>query len=478
MRNIGLFFALMASLSAGAKVKLPALLCDNMVLQQNSDARLWGEAEAKSKISVTTSWTNEVYSTYAGADGKWCLSIKTPEASFEAQSVTIMEGKADKITLRDVLIGEVWLASGQSNMEMPLKGFPGCCVKDGAHDAMYAMRESPYVRMFNVKQLQSYRLVESCKGQWMKPTFSNALEFSATAYYFAASLSNALQVPVGIVNSSYGGSHVESWTPKDILETYPDIPTDSVGVYSFGQYQFDRPLVLYNGMFNPIKNFTYKGIIWYQGCGNVGHADTYAERLKNMVERWRKDMNLGDIPFYYVEIAPYMFGDGKSIEGALLREAQYKAQYLIPNSDLISTNDLVEPIEVYNIHPRQKRTVGLRLALLAMNKTYGMSNLPCSGPRYDKSKFRIVDGKAIVGFTSLYMGICRNYGLTGFEIAGEDRVFYPANAEFHWQTNEVYLTSDSVPHPVAVRYCFKDFQIGNLIGGNELPLFPFRTDNW
>jgi len=470
-----------------AKITLPSLLCDNMVLQQQTDARLWGKATAGSTITIISSWDNKSQTCIVGADGKWNIAIPTPSASYHTYTLTISEangtGKntkvADNVTLNDILIGEVWLASGQSNMEMPLKGFAGCCVKDGAKDAMNAHIEAPFVRMFTVKKCQNLAPQEDCEGQWNTPTFKNAMEFSATAYYFASALSNSLGVPVGIVNSSYGGAHVESWTSREVCKQYTDIPQDSIGIYNFGSWDFDRPMLMYNAMFCPIKNYTYKGIIWYQGCSNIGHEDVYPQRLKNMVDSWRKELRLGNIPFYQVQIAPYISNSTPDeTVSARLREAQDKACNIIPNCDIVCTNDLVLPIECYNIHPSDKRTVGIRLSFLALNKTYGMTEIAYSGPRFDEKKFHIDGNKVIVGFITNNFGICRNWGLEGFEIAGNDRVFHPASAEFHWQTNEVYLTSPDVPEPIAVRYCFKDFQIGNLIGGNELPCFPFRTDNW
>lgn len=476
-----LFFTLLVcavAIAAHASLRLSSLISDNMVLQQNTNVRIWGWSDPGSQVCVTNSWNNLKTWRTADSKGLWLAEIPTPKASYDAQNITIQCGK-EKIKVSNILIGEVWLASGQSNMEMPLKGFSGCCVQNGVDDAMKADTESPYVRIFTVKKKQTFSLQDNCEGGWNLPTFKNALEFSATAYYFASTLSKALSVPVGIVNSSYGGAHVEGWESKELCQTYPDIPTDSVAVYNAGQYDYDRPMLMYNAMFWPIKNYTYKGIIWYQGCSNVGHADVYAQRLADMVKDWRQKIGLGDIPFYQVELAPYIYGkDENDIQGALLREAQMNATSIIPNCDIVSTNDLVLPIEVYNIHPSQKRKVGVRLSYLALNKTYGMGDIACSGPRFNKESFRIDGNKAVVGFITNFFGICRNWGLEGFEIAGEDKQFHPAKSEFHWQTNEVFLTSDDVPNPVAVRYCFKDFQIGNLIGGYELPCFPFRTDNW
>ena len=484
----------------GVPLRLASPLTDNMVLQQQTDARLWGEAPAGSTISIECSWLKAPQKVKADSQGRWQAKVHTPTASYDSHTITFSispfqgVGGSGSLTLHDILIGEVWLASGQSNMEMPLKGFAGCCVKDGTQDAIQAHNEAPYVRMYTVKKSQSMHRQDYCEGTWQKTTFPETMEFSATAYYFASALSNALRIPVGIVNASYGGAHVESWTPEELCREYPDIPTDSASVYSFGTYDFDRPLLMYNAMFHPVRQYTYNGIIWYQGCSNIGHADVYPERLSNMVQWWRKEIGCGDIPFYQVEIAPYEYGDGTTLLGALLREAQHKATSVIPNCDIISTNDAVETYERWNIHPRQKRIVGNRLAFLALNKKYGMTDISCHGPRAKMETFRVItanqlpegenryqgyEGKiAAIAFESDHNGVCRSYDLQGFELAGADRQFYLAKAEFRWQTNEVFLTAPEVPEPVAIRYCFRDWQPGNLLGGNELPCPPFRTDNW
>lgn len=465
--------------TAQAEIKLPAVIGHHMVLQQQTDARLWGWAQPKSKIEVTNTWNGETVSTNADKDGRWMLSVPTPEASFEQHTLTLTENGKNKVVLTDVLIGEVWLASGQSNMEMPLKGFAGCNVQHGTIDAMNVMRDAPYVRFMTVKKTQSFELQENCEGKWEQGTFPQTMEWSATAYYFASTLSQALNIPVGIVNSSYGGAKVESWTSEEIVSTYSNIDLNHEAIMNSPQ-EYLRPIMMYNAMFWPIKNFTYKGIIWYQGCSNADKTPSgteYAHRLANMVKLWRKEIGLGDIPFHYVEIAPYDY-DGDQDECApYLREQQYKAQELIPNSFMISTNDLAEPFELHNIHPRQKRAVGERLCLSALNRVYGMGQVCCSGPRY---KELIIEGDTCyVGFDDLQMGICRNYMIEGFEVAGEDRVFYPAeNVWLRWQTNHIVVHSSKVAKPVAVRYCFHDFQPGTLLGGSELPAYPFRTDNW
>lgn len=477
MKRILFISALLMScvLTLHAQLKLASLIGDNMVLQQQTDARLWGWAKAGDKISATASWDGQTVQATANKEGLWMLSVKTPQAGFTPYEITITDGK-NPVTLKNILIGEVWLAGGQSNMEMPLKGFSGCCIKDGMQEAIEASNY-PYVRMHTVPKAKSMEIVTDAGSQWQLPTLSAAMEMSATAWYFAKNLSQALNVPVGIVNCSYGGTRVESWLPRNILETYPDIDLTPEGLAKYPDWE--TPLMMYNAMFPTVTRYTYKGIIWYQGCSNVGSHTTYAQRLATMVEHWREQFGLGEIPFYYVEIAPYDYdGEAQNEMAAYLREAQYKAQSLIPNSKMISTNDLAEPYERFNIHPRRKAEVGQRLSYVALNKTYGMKQICCEGPTYN-GDFTVEGNEVFLGFNNLDMGICRNYQLEGFEVAGEDRIFHPADSVWiRWQTNHAVVSSKKVAKPVAVRYCFRDFQIGNFIGGNELPLVPFRTDNW
>lgn len=457
----------------GAKVKLPSLICDNMVLQQQTDVKLWGTATPEAEVRVTPSWNTRPATCRADKNGKWILKLSTPEAGYTPHRITFDDG--EKLTIENVLIGEVWLASGQSNMEMPLRGFYACPTEGGAEEIINASSEKG-IRLFTVPKTQSYKPLDNCGGSWSTPSVETASSFSAVAWFFAQSVSHALQVPVGIINSSFGGAKVESWTSRELVETYPDICLDRDSIQRMTE--FLRPVLMYNAMLKPLQNFTIKGFIWYQGCSNVDTYTTYADRLSRMVQLWRKEWGQGDIPFYYVEIAPHVYREHPQIgKAAYLREAQFKALELIPNSGMISTNDLVETYERYNIHPRQKRKIGQRLSYMALNRTYGMEQLHCFSPQY--KSLDIVDGRAIVSFNHLEEGICRYCDYEGFEIAGEDKVFHPADkVRFLWQTGQLEVSSQKVPRPVAVRYCFHDFQPGNMIGGNELPLVPFRTDNW
>ncbi len=470
---IPLIFACLA-VTAGAKVTLGPVISDNMVLQQQTNARIYGKADPGSKITVTPSWNNKAYTTTTDRTGEWCLAVETPEGGFTPYTITISDG--EPVTLNNVLVGEVWLASGQSNMEMPLKGFGGCCLEGGYDEIANSRQSADKVRFFTVPLTQSYELLDTVNAKWTVPSPETSPEYSALAWHYAKQMAEVLNVPVGIVSAAYGGAKVESWCPRELLVNYPDVSLDPNDIEPIVHYH--RPMLMYNAMFNPIKNYTYKGIIWYQGCSNVSTYSTYAERLAAMVKLWRDEIGLGDIPFYAVEIAPYQYGDpAEKGRAPFLREAQWKSIELIPNSDMISITDLVKPYERFNIHPADKTTAGHRLCDLALNKTYGKKQFLAGSPKYKSHRF--VDGAAWVSIDSPNYGICRNYDIQGFEIAGPDKVFHPADSVWlHWQTNEMVVSSKNVPNPVAVRYCFRDFLPGNLHGGNYLPLIPFRTDDW
>lgn len=448
------------------------MISDGMILPQNTLAHIWGTADSGETVKVSPSWDKHTYSAKADKSGHWIISVATPAASY-SQYDLIISGKTDSDTIKNVLIGEVWLASGQSNMEMPLKGFSGCNVKNGFKEIAKARQYADKVRFYTVPTTQSYEPVENVNARWTVPGPDTATEYSATAWYFATRLNDVLDIPIGIVCAAYGGSKVESWLPRDILETYPDVSLKPEDMEKMNAWL--RPLLMYNAMFKPVENYTYNGIIWYQGCSNVRNYETYSDRLVTMVNHWRERLGRGDIPFYAVEIAPYEYDDpaedGKS---PMLREAQWDAVARLNNADMISTNDIVEPFERHNIHPGNKEAVGQRLGDLALNKTYGKKQFMAGSPKY--KSHRVEGDKIMVSIDSPNHGICRNYDIKGFEIAGEDGKYYPAaDVIFLWQTNEFQLSNPNVPNPVSARYGYGDFMPGNVYGGNYLPLIPFTT---
>ena len=471
------------SFSAQAKVKLPHMICDNMVLQQQTDARLWGWADPMLKVKITCSWTDEVITTRPRGNGFWMVTVKTPKASYEPLSITFDDG--EPITINNVLAGEVWVCAGQSNMEMPVKGFWMCPVKD-YNQVVIDAKNHAAIHSVKIPSVMRAEPQDDAECEWRVCSPNTVGDFSATGYFFARTMHQALDIPIGLIEANKGGSRVESWLTKENLEKYTTDPTDSVEICKkWSQWDYHRSLLWGNGTFNPILNYTVKGILFYQGCSNVGDpGDQYSERLKILVEQWRQQFGLGEIPFYFVQIAPWAYDDGdvNAISGALLREQQFKASQIIPNSSLVCTNDLVYPYEYSQIHPTQKQQVGERLAYTALNRDYGFE-----GILYQSSTYKdmlVKDGAVYIHLDNNYHTDAPFEDIQGFEIAGEDKVFYPATAQHFWQEGGGYwdealkLTSDQVKNPVAVRYCFKNFQIGNVKNAGNLPLFPFRTDNW
>jgi sialate O-acetylesterase len=325
---------------------------------------------------------------------------------------------------------------------------------------------------------------EDADTQWRECSPETVGEFSATGYFFAKLVNKALDIPIGLIEANKGGSRVESWLTKENLEKYTQEPTDSMGIVNFKkEWDYHRALVWGNGTFNPILNYTVKGILFYQGCSNVGDpGNQYSERLKLLVEQWRQQFGLGEIPFYFVQIAPYESGNAQGTWNALLQEQQFRASQIIPNSGLVCTNDAVYPYEGTQIHPAQKQKVGERLAFLALNKTYGMQSIICESPSY--KDMQVKGDTVMIHLNNECGAISRFEDIKGFELAGADHVFHPAKASHFWQPGGGYwdecivIKSDAVKEPVAVRYCFRNWQLGNLANAGGLPLFPFRTDNW
>jgi sialate O-acetylesterase len=482
-KRIGLMAALAAMvMGVQAKVKLPHLVGDNMVIQQQSDVRLWGWAKAGRKVVATTSWSKEKAEAKADQQGRWLLTVKSPKASYEPLSITFDDGDG-KVTINNVLAGEVWVCAGQSNMEMPVKGFGNCPVLNYNQEVVNAAGKHQ-VRSAKIPSIMRMEPQEDADTQWRECSPQTVGEFSATGYFFAKMVNKALDIPIGIIEANKGGTRVESWLTKENLEKYTKEPTDSMGIVNFKPgADYLRALLWGNGTFNPILNYTVKGILFYQGCSNVGDpGNQYSERLKLLVEQWRSQFKLGDIPFYFVQIAPYDSGDKKGTWNAKLQEQQFRASQIIPNSGLVCTNDAVYPYEGTQIHPAQKQKVGERLAFLALNKTYGMSGIICESPSFKDMKIK--DDAVMIHFDNQFGGMNRFIDIKGFEVAGEDRVFHEAKAEHFWRPGNdpwdecLIVKSDKVKKPVAVRYCFRNWLLGNMANMGGLPLFPFRTDNW
>ncbi len=468
-----LLAGLAAAWNATGGVVLPDIIGSGMVLQRNASVRLWGWADADAAVKIAASW-GEKTTVRSGGDGRWVAEIRTPEGGFAPQRITIVSG--EKVTLDNILIGEVWFAGGQSNMEMGLGGWKNCPVARSNETIARAATQSGKIRYVKVSQALSMTPQERVGGRWREFTAATAPRCSAVGYFFAEMLSDALGVPVGIIDCTWGGSRVEGWLDRATLESYTD-PAEELTEEAFARFpgEYLHPLKMYNGMVHPLAGYTLRGFLFYQGESNVGAHACYAQRLADLAALWRRLWGGDDLPFYYVEIAPFRYAGGDM--AARLREAQCKALDLIPHSGMVSTNDLVEPYEEANIHPANKYDVGYRLACMALNKTYGFTEITCESPRY--RSMEVLDGKICLWLDHAEMGYNRFEGIEGFEICGPDRVFRPAEAVVGPEPEfPLIVSSPEVPEPVAVRYCFKDFAPGNLATPRGLPVIPFRTDDF
>lgn len=468
--------ALSCSMMAQAKIELPEIIGDNMVLQQNTDASLWGWATPGAIVTVAPSWNDQKYTTKTATNGRWDIKIPTPAASYETYELSV-SGDGSDLNIGNVLVGEVWLASGQSNMEMPLRGFWSQPV-EGAAQAIAYSGQYPGIRMVTIPKSGSYTPEEKTVGKWKESNPANAPEFSACAYFFAQSLNKILDVPVGIISVAYGGSKAESWLPAEIIATYPDMDLEGEKNGTKKVDDWHKATIRYNSMLHPIIGYTIKGAIWNQGESNVGLEDTYPERMAKVAEVWREQWGQGEFPFYQVEIPGWNYGDPEQDAAAKLREAQWKAAELMPRGGIVCTSDLVYPYELEDIHASQKQPLGERLAFLAAADTYGMNTIPHQYPQLDSYK---IDGnKAYLKLKNAGDRLTPNDVMTGFEVAGADKVFKPATVEQPWnkEYDLIIVAPEGMDQIESVRYCFKNFAIGSVHSMMGLPLVPFRTDNW
>lgn len=478
IRRVFILALLIVSIvSLQAKVKLPSILADNMVLQQKSEVKLWGWAEPNTKVKITNSWDKKSYVTIADNNGNWLLKVNTPAAGGPYE-IIISDG--EKLALKNILIGEVWFCSGQSNMEMPMQGFDRQPIK-GGNDIIAKAKATVPIRIFNTdveagKRIRQFskQVQTDIKGQWLENNSENVAVTSAAAYYFARYVQEVLNVPVGIIVSSLGGSAVEAWMSREAIEPFKEIDLSILDNNVEIKNPQQIPCVLYNAKLAPLINFAIKGFLWYQGESNRKNADLYAKLMPAFVSDLRARWNIGEFPFYFVQIAPYKYDGVDSTSAARLREVQTQNMADIPNSGMVSTLDVGN---VNFIHPVDKETVGERLALWALGATYGLKGFEYATPVYKSMEKK--EQKIYINFKNAERGISPMWtDLKGFEIAGADQVFYPAKAEIETSTTRLAVSSDKVPNPVAVRYAYKNYCEASIFGISGIPVAPFRTDNW
>ena len=461
------FLLSLCTLMVRAEVKLPHFFADNMVLQQQTTCRLWGTAAKNRAVKVTTSWNARTYTAKAGADGAFQVEIETPAAG-GPYNVTLSDGQ--ELTLANILIGEVWICSGQSNMEMLMKGYKGQPVEGATEDLLQCADDG--LRLFTVKRHAALQPAADVDGQWLPAATPSVRNFSATAYYFGRALRRQLGVPVGLIVTAWGGSACEAWMKGEWLKAFPqvELPKDADDV---DKRQQRCPTALWNGQLSPLVGMAMRGVIWYQGEDNVPRQAFYAPLMKTMVEGWRSEWKRGNFPFYYCQIAPFPYDetDWAIYNSALLREQQARVETLVDNCRMAV---LLDCGLNFCIHPRKKRLAGERLALLALAGTYGVEGLP-DFAAYESVKFQ--GDTAVVAFSRSREWVYFENGphSSNFEVAGPDRVFHHADA---WvDRNRVYVVSPEVKEPVAVRYAFHDWVVGDLMH-DGLPVSSFRTDDW
>lgn len=489
------FLHLSAMFSVAADLKLPANFGDRMVLQRDRPVPIWGWAVAGARVTVQ--FADQTKTAIADADGQWLVKLDAMSASADSREVCV-SSLGETLQFHDVLVGEVWLASGQSNMELSVRDARGD--PDNKSGAVLS-----HIRLFSVGLSAQSRPQCDCQGQWVVSSPNSVGEFSAVAYFFGRELQRNLGVPVGLICSSSGGSSIEAWVSRDAQaekpwfqaiskaweqpeavqfaqqmsawlgspdrprKRAPSYPRPGTATYPLGRFQ---PATLFNGMIRPLARYAIRGVIWYQGESNTtseSQARLYADQLPLLIGDWRSRWEQGQFPFLFVQL-PNFQPPGEDSPWALIREAMLKTLQ-VPHTGMAVTIDLGESND---LHPKNKLDVGRRLAALALAKVYG-EKTACSGPLPAGHEVR--GGKMVLSFQHTEGGLFAKGGeLKGFVIAGEDRQWKPATARI--KGDKVIVSRPSVKRPVAVRYAWAGNPACNLYNRAGLPASPFRTDEW
>lgn len=456
-------FALLMSQPARAEVTLPTILGSHMVLQRDVPCPIWGWAEPGEVVTVE--FAGQQLATKADGQGNWLVRLQPLKASAEPQTLTV-RGK-NTVALEDILVGEVWICSGQSNMEWTVRE---------SHPAeefgvLGAYPQLRHIKIDHTPAFEPQKDVPS-KGGWTPCTPQYVGGFTAVGYYFARRISEELGVPVGLIGANWGGLRIEPWIPPVGFRQVPELKqeyTDKLATYPLKiEHYHQTPLAVYNGMIHPLLPVAIRGALWYQGESNNGEGLLYFEKMKALIAGWRAVWGNPDLPFYYVQLAPFE-NKGDPTKLAELWEAQ-TAALTIPHTGMVVTNDIGN---LKNIHPKNKHDVGRRLALWALAKTYGQSSLVYSGPLYKEAR---LEGRQIrISFDHVGSGLVARDGqpLTWFQIAGTNGKFIEAQAEIDGDT--VVVHSDSVTEPKFVRFAWSQLAQPNLANKEGLPASAFRS---
>lgn len=483
LRYSFIFIFLFHSKAGFANLKLADALQSNMVLQQNKTFKIWGKANDGDHIAIFADWMANPITIIADGDGDFLGIIDIPLAKkgdFTSHQIHV-QTKTEKVSLNNLLIGDVWFCSGQSNMQFSVKDMIGAA-------EVISEANQPNIRLLNVGLNFSATPIGTFSGRWQECTAETVKGFSAVGYTFGRKLYDELNIPIGLIFSGIGASGVQAYIPQEelannnllnntYLKPYLESPKSKEKID--GGFSFEkvvRPYLLYNALINPFANLSIKGFCWYQGEANHMERESYVEATQTMVKSWRNNFKQGDLPFYYVQIAPYFHEkeDEKLAYDAFFREAQEKIAVL-NNTAMVSIMDVGD---AKDLHPKNKKPIGLRLAATALNRTYGQHNVTYQSPKYNHVIFE--KNSATIHFIpqTLGTGLNTNDGAAPkfFYIAGEDQVFYPAIATI--KNNTVVVSSKRVKHPKAVRYAFFNYPVTNLQNKEGFPVLPFRTDYW
>ncbi len=493
-----------------AEVTLPHIIGSNMVLQRDMQAPIWGWASAGEEITITLSTESEdaesVFSTTVVADAEGNWQIKLPAMSAGGPYTLKIKG-SNTLELTNIFFGEVWVCSGQSNMQWSVSAS-----KDS--EAEIAAANYPNIRLFYVPRVPSGLLQDDVEADWSETNPETIENFSAVAYYFGRKLYKNLNVPIGLINTSWGGTRIEPWTPPVGFDDIPSLESISKEIQEANaNYRQQlpkkmreieawiaetrealktdarltqipenrhplrhqaRPTGLYNGMVHPLVPYAIRGALWYQGESNLQDGMLYHEKMKALINGWREAWGQGDFPFYFVQLAPYDYGGW--ISNPLFLPQIWEAQAAtlsVPHTGMAVTTDIGN---LKDIHPRNKQEVGRRLALWALAKTYGRDDVTYSGPHYKSME---VEGNTIrLSFDYVGSGLMARdeMPLTWFEIAGEDKQFVEAKAAIDGDT--ILVSSETIANPVAVRFGWHQTAEPNLVNKEGLPASPFRTHSW
>lgn len=463
MKKQLLFFAWvwsLAPLGIWAQVRPAPIFTDHMVVRQKATNPVWGTAPASSKIEVIASWApTDTLRTQASASGRWSVTLSTPAADGKSHTL-----KINNIELKDVVLGEVWLASGQSNMEWSVRHG----IENG--EAVAAAATHPDIRFFQVPTLGAATPQNSVQAAWAPSTPETMRRVSAVGYFFARELNRTLNVPVGLISSAWGGTPAEPWIPAWVFEVNPRLK--DARARQANPWRPIEPGECFNQMIAPFAGYGVNGVVWYQGESNRENAAVYNELMTALIGSWRVAFSNPSLPFYFVQIAPFTYGQN-DLAAAVVREQQELTWKSVPHTGMVVVMDRVHDIK--NIHPIDKLTVGQRLAGFALNEVYRIEVPNYKSPTFASASFD--KGRATVRLNDA-AGLQVRGGkqpIVGFTVAGIEGLFVPAQAKIN-KEGSVEVWAKEVDQPTSVRYCFDDTTVGNLTNAAGLPVAPFRSD--